>query len=111
MNQDILEKIEEYLSNGGLFNPELMDHDKVRDLVIECRTEIEYARNYPFTYQVTNRVEQDDIKISMRFTKEFITDVPANSIQMISDEVAHILVDYTLREIKHRKEYRAGENV
>ena len=32
--------ITEYLSVGGLFNPELMEHEKVRDLLIECRTEI-----------------------------------------------------------------------
>ena len=31
-----LEKLmQEYLSNGGLFNPEMMDHDKVRDLIID----------------------------------------------------------------------------
>ena len=38
-----LEKIElsgritGYLVAGGLFNPELMEHDKVRDLLIDCR--------------------------------------------------------------------------
>ena len=40
MNERIRElsnKITEYLSNGGLFNPELMDHQAVRDLLIECR--------------------------------------------------------------------------
>lgn len=37
----ILERIQSYLSNGGLFNPELMEHDKVRDLIMECREEIE----------------------------------------------------------------------
>lgn len=105
MNQDILEKIEEYLSNGGLFNPELMDHDKVRDLLIECRKEIEYARNYPFTYQIRYRIDEDYIQCCMQFTRDLIDDA------MISDEVAHALVDYVQEEIKHRKEYRAGENV
>jgi len=28
-------RIREYLSNGGLFNPELMDHEKVRDLLMD----------------------------------------------------------------------------
>jgi hypothetical protein len=40
MNERIKElvgRITEYLSAGGLFNPELMDHDKVRDLLIDCR--------------------------------------------------------------------------
>jgi hypothetical protein len=31
------ERITAYLSGGGLFNPELANHDAVRDLLIECR--------------------------------------------------------------------------
>lgn len=34
-------KITEYLSAGGLFNPELMEHHKVSDLLLECRSELE----------------------------------------------------------------------
>lgn len=37
---DIVETIAEYLSMGGLFNPEMMEHDTVRNLIIECRAEI-----------------------------------------------------------------------
>jgi hypothetical protein len=33
--------ITEYLSVGGLFNPEFMEHDKVRDLLIACRDELQ----------------------------------------------------------------------
>jgi len=36
-----LKMVQSYLSNGGLFNPELMPHDKVRDMVIACRDELE----------------------------------------------------------------------
>lgn len=32
--------ITQYLTTGGLFNPEMADHDKVRDLLINCRDEI-----------------------------------------------------------------------
>jgi hypothetical protein len=45
MTSDIVERITEYLSAGGLFNPELMEHDKVRDMVIQCRDEIESLRS------------------------------------------------------------------
>ena len=38
---DIVERCSEYLIGGGIWNPELADHDKVRDLVIDCRDEIE----------------------------------------------------------------------
>lgn len=41
---DVLERCSDYLKNGGLFNPELMDHNKVRDLVTDCRDEIETLR-------------------------------------------------------------------
>jgi len=30
-------RIADYLKTGGLFNPELADHNAVRDLLIECR--------------------------------------------------------------------------
>jgi hypothetical protein len=33
-----MNEITEYLSVGGLTNPELMEHDKVRDLLIHCRS-------------------------------------------------------------------------
>lgn len=31
------ERITDYLSGGGLFNPELANHDAVRNLLIDCR--------------------------------------------------------------------------
>ena len=36
-----LDGIRDYLSSGGLFNPELMDHAAVRDLIINCRDTID----------------------------------------------------------------------
>lgn len=36
----LAERITEYLSAGGLFNPEMMEHGKVRDLLIDCRAAI-----------------------------------------------------------------------
>lgn len=37
----LAKRITEYLSGGGLFNPELADHDAVRDLLIDCRAALE----------------------------------------------------------------------
>ena len=34
------ERINDYLSCGGLFNPELMEHEKVRALLLDCREEL-----------------------------------------------------------------------
>jgi hypothetical protein len=33
----LADRITAYLAGGGLFNPELANHDAVRDLLIECR--------------------------------------------------------------------------
>lgn len=37
MNENLIARITEYLVMGGLFNPELANHEAVRDLLIECR--------------------------------------------------------------------------
>ena len=36
-NKELSDRITEYLTKGGLCNPELMEHNKVRDLLIEIR--------------------------------------------------------------------------
>lgn len=38
--EQLASNIDQYLQAGGLFNPELMDHLAVRDLLIEMRDEI-----------------------------------------------------------------------
>lgn len=40
-HKDVPARITEYLSSGGLFNPELANHDVVRDLLIDAREVIE----------------------------------------------------------------------
>ncbi len=37
--------IQHYLELGGLFNPEMMEHDKVRDMVMLCQDEIKRLRS------------------------------------------------------------------
>lgn len=34
---DLINRITDYLAIGGLVNPEMMEHEKVRDLLIDCR--------------------------------------------------------------------------
>ena len=38
--QKLIERIDHYLELGGLFNPELMNHVAVRDLLIDIRDEL-----------------------------------------------------------------------
>ena len=35
--KELSDRITDYLSMGGLFNPELANHFAVRDLLMECR--------------------------------------------------------------------------
>ena len=43
------DRITDYLSKGGLFNPELMEHEKVRDLLLACREALSNAETRPAT--------------------------------------------------------------
>lgn len=40
-SKNITDRITEYLAAGGLFNPEMMEHEKVRDLLMDARGELE----------------------------------------------------------------------
>jgi hypothetical protein len=42
---DIDARLTEYCLHGGLYNPELMQHGNVRDLLIDCRSEIARLRD------------------------------------------------------------------
>lgn len=53
----VSDRISEYLQLGGLFNPEMMEHGKVRDLLVACRDEI------------TALVDEGD-KVRLRFASQ-----------------------------------------
>lgn len=36
----LLNRIQDYFCLRGLFNPQMMEHDKVRDLIMDCRNYI-----------------------------------------------------------------------
>ena len=39
-DRDLTQRITDYLTGGGLFNPEMANHEAVRDLLIDCRDEL-----------------------------------------------------------------------
>lgn len=73
---DLIKQIDDYLQVGGFFNPELMDHDKVRDMLLDCRNEFEeildllakqqkiirriYVDHFPDTYFVSGEIGHKD---------------------------------------------------
>lgn len=36
----LLRRIDDYMTGGGLFNPELANHEAVRDLLLDCRVSL-----------------------------------------------------------------------
>ena len=47
MKRELIQRITNYLAAGGLVNPELMDHEKVRYLLIDCRDELAKPEQEP----------------------------------------------------------------
>ena len=45
--EELLARIQDYLSMGGLFNPELADHFAVRDLLIDIRDTLDGNTTLP----------------------------------------------------------------
>ena len=57
MKKELLARISDYLQSGGLFNPEMMEHDKVRALILDIRA---YLLNENEKNQIAQKSE--DIK-------------------------------------------------
>jgi len=51
----ILDRMQSYFELGGLFNPEMMEHDKVRDLIMDCRDEIQKEMKFSRFWAMPNR--------------------------------------------------------
>lgn len=41
---ELLNRLDEYLLNGGLFNPENMDHKEVQQLLLDIREYLNYKQ-------------------------------------------------------------------
>ena len=68
MSQELINKATEYLANGGLFNPESMEHEKVRDLIYQMRNEIASLKK-----ELTNEKDAHEAQIE-RMTSESFDD-------------------------------------
>lgn len=73
----MIDKITEYLSSGGYFNPELMEHDKVRDLLMDIREQLAvYAKAI---------MDKDAEILRLRFTLAEIRALHAKSSKLLSE--------------------------
>lgn len=71
-SQGLSQRITDYLSGGGLFNPELANHEAVRDLLIECRDEL--AMWKPMTPREAEKAlaEAEAMPVSEEYIDEII---------------------------------------
>lgn len=73
--KEIRNRITNYLGNGGFFNPEFMEHDKVRDLLMDIRNLIDgggqqnkwvkTTEEWPDTDTPVLAVVNGDIRVAM----------------------------------------------
>lgn len=65
--KEILESIDSYLSNGGFFNPEMMDHKKVSELLLACRENVAATQN--LFSEVERQIKAHGGSLSVSFDK------------------------------------------
>jgi predicted nucleic acid-binding Zn-ribbon protein len=74
--QELEQRITDYLASGGLFNPEMAKHDRVRDLLIDCRAAIEGAKETAWRHSPSLALyrrlndEIDDLKQQLAAERE-----------------------------------------
>lgn len=56
--EQLSDHITGYLVSGGLFNPELMEHDKVRNLLIDCREFLDTLKPNPAYATATHEMDK-----------------------------------------------------
>ena len=71
---DIEERIEEHCKNGGFYNPEPMQHEKVRALLIDCLEEIKLLRGY------RDEAEADAALARLLLDKSRLTDAEREAV-------------------------------
>jgi hypothetical protein len=99
---DIAELLTEYLLHGGLYNPELMQHDKVRDLLIDCRDEIARLRDAIrrlADQDATLSIQGGDVIVTMDAT---LTDEEREAIEASMHGENDATVIATLRKLLER---------
>lgn len=68
---DLAQRITDYLTGGGLFNPEQANHDAVRDLLIDCRGEL--GRLRAENREVAQKIIENDQVGAVKWAQGLVT--------------------------------------
>ena len=62
-DRELTQRITDYLTGGGLFNPEMANHEAVRDLLIDCREALAQPEQEPVAW-ITRRTGDGGVVLS-----------------------------------------------
>ena len=96
MLNELVEKINEYLNVGGLFNPELMEHHKVSDLLLECRDALQKANADIEQFRSDldkSRWDHNNTCLLADFNNEKLTRQFAEYVDRTADDIAAIMAE------------------
>lgn len=79
---NVLDRIDEYLQLGGLFNPELANHQAVSKLIIDCR---DYIKEQ---HEINERCNQTirELRLVNVFTSTMEDEMKQNTIRCVVDQ-------------------------
>ncbi len=97
---DLSERITEYLCAGGLFNPELMEHEKVRDLLMDCRDALQPKPTGEWTAEMQGGIPLQECRKQLEASQKYAElleqgrrDAIAAAQQPLVDELQNIVSD------------------
>lgn len=70
MNAALIQRINEYLAAGGLFNPESMEHDKVRSLLLDLRDALQKPVEASSDFASSTQLYKELHAVVLRYTAE-----------------------------------------
>ena len=74
--EELVERITGHLASGGLFNPEMAIHDRVRDLLIDCRHALEIRAER--VKEAERQARPDELKQAHRLCENNLSRDAAN---------------------------------
>lgn len=89
--KNTIDKINNYLQVGGMFNPELMEHHKVSDLLLECRNELQRLKAVEddYDYHEQEMIDLEEENSYLRQTNKLLVtkcDKQAQVLQHLTPE-------------------------
>jgi|SRR4030095_4562957 len=94
--QDIEARVDDYLASGGLFNPEMMEHDKVRELLIDYRAAVVTAKLERDGYREQAEAVDDLIAAAVEEDRKSLNPILSQRNEQLTRDLAAIKASYNV---------------